>query len=293
MDNLFLGICHPQKRAADYVGLSRVARLSKGVAKFPGTGGRFRQESVAGINRNQWPLSIGMGGRFGPEYSDANLAKGMRQLNGVYTQRFNRTYDRVGHVFEGRYKAILVQKDSYLLELARYVVLNPVRARMVRAPEDWPWSSYRAMISAPAVPEWLETRAILAAFGETESDAVAHYVRFVRDGKGQPSPWEQLKHQVFLGSDAFVESMRRKLPQGRDLREVPQAKARPRAKPLADYASRYPERDQAIVAAYASGGYTMQDIGDFFGLHYSRVSKIVRASSHWVAKEKGKTWPHL
>jgi REP element-mobilizing transposase RayT len=68
------------------------------------------------------------------ETPEANLSKGMRQLNGVYTQRFNRTYARVGHVFQGRYKAILVQKEAYLLELARYVVLNPVRARMVHDP---------------------------------------------------------------------------------------------------------------------------------------------------------------
>jgi REP element-mobilizing transposase RayT len=70
------------------------------------------------------------------ETPDGNLAKGMRQFNGVYTQRFNRTHNRVGHVFQGRYRAILVQKDAYLLELSRYIVLNPVRARMVRTARD-------------------------------------------------------------------------------------------------------------------------------------------------------------
>jgi REP-associated tyrosine transposase len=92
------------------------------------------------------------------ETPDANLAKGMRQLNGVYTQRFNRSHDRGGHVFQGRYKAILVQKEAYLLELARYVVLNPVRARMARTPGEYPWSSYRAMIGAAVAPEWLARR---------------------------------------------------------------------------------------------------------------------------------------
>ena len=71
------------------------------------------------------------------ETPDGNLAKGMRELNGVYTQRFNRVHARVGHVFQGRYKAILVQKDAYLFELARYVVLNPVRAGMVRTPGEY------------------------------------------------------------------------------------------------------------------------------------------------------------
>ena len=78
------------------------------------------------------------------ETPKANLALGMRQLNGVYTQRFNRTHHRVGHVFQGRYKAILVERDAYLLELSRYVVLNPVRAKMVNDVSQWPWSSYRA-----------------------------------------------------------------------------------------------------------------------------------------------------
>ena len=105
---------------------------------------------------------------------DANLAKGMRQLNGVYTRRFNQTYNRSGHVFHGPYKAVLAQKEAYLLEMARCVVLNPVRARMVRTPADWPWSSYRAMIGEELAPEWLETRTILAAFGEKESEAVSH-----------------------------------------------------------------------------------------------------------------------
>jgi putative transposase len=223
------------------------------------------------------------------ETPDANLSKGMRQLNGVYTQRFNRTYDRVGHVFQGRYQAVLVQKETYLLEVARYIVLNPVRAQMVRTPGEWPWSSYRAMVGAAAAPEWLETRSILAAFGVTEAKAVKHYARFVAEGKDQLSPWEQLKHQVFLGSDTFVESMRRQVPKDRDLREVPQARARSPAQPLADYARLHPQRDDAIAAAFASGGYTLKDIGDYFGLHYSRVSKIVQAASTARAEAKGKT----
>ena len=76
------------------------------------------------------------------ETPDANLSQGMRHLNGVYTQRYNRQHGRVGHGFQGRYKAILVQKDSYVLELARYIVLNPVRVHLVREAKDWPWSSY-------------------------------------------------------------------------------------------------------------------------------------------------------
>ena len=106
------------------------------------------------------------------ETVEGNLSEGMRHLNGVYTQAGNRKHRRVGHVFQGRYKAILVDKDSYLLELSRYVVLNPVRARMVRDAGDWPWSSYLSMTGQADSPEWLQTDAILAQFGEQRNDAV-------------------------------------------------------------------------------------------------------------------------
>ena len=145
------------------------------------------------------------------ETPDGNLSKGMRQLNGVYTQRFNRRHGRVGHVFQGRYKAIIVQKESYLLELARYVVLNPVRARMVRSPAAWPWGSYRATAGLCEAPLWLTTDWLLSAFSSRRSAAVARYAAFVAEGKAQPGPWEKLKNQIFLGSDAFVASLQRNL----------------------------------------------------------------------------------
>ena len=219
------------------------------------------------------------------ETPEANLSKGMRQLNGVYTQRINKVHGRVGHVFQGRYKAILVQKDAYLLELARYIVLNPVRAGMVSAADDWPWSSYRATVGTDNAPNWLDTRWILSTLAHTLPEAIEHYIRFVADGIGQPSPWEQLKHQVFLGSDTFIDAMRSKVSFSKDLREIPQARARPVAKPISAYALDYTDRDSAIAAAYASGGHTLKDIGDYFGLHYSRISKIVRQAE----RAKGKT----
>ncbi len=101
------------------------------------------------------------------ETVDPNLSLGMRQLNGVYTQRFNRHHQRVGHVFQGRYKAILVEKNEHLLELCRYIVLNPVRACLVDIPEKWPWSSYLATSSAVKAPEILTVDWVLAQFGKT------------------------------------------------------------------------------------------------------------------------------
>ena len=100
------------------------------------------------------------------ETPQGNLTKGMRQLNGVFTQWSNRRHQRSGHLFQGRYKAILVDRNAYFLELARYIVLNPVRARIVAQPGQWPWSSYRAMVGEEPSPKWLATDGLLAQFGE-------------------------------------------------------------------------------------------------------------------------------
>ena len=169
------------------------------------------------------------------ETPDGNLSKGMRQLNGVYTQRFNRIHHRAGHVFQGRYKAILVQKDAYLLELSRYIVLNPVRARMVRTAKDWPWSNYRATAGMTAAPTWLETDWILSAFAKRKKKAQTAYRRFVSDGRNQPSPWEDIKNQIYLGSEAFVEAMQRMIDTDQRLSEIPKTQRRPVARPLTWY----------------------------------------------------------
>jgi REP-associated tyrosine transposase len=218
------------------------------------------------------------------ETPDGNLSKGMRQLNGVYTQRFNRKHKRVGHVFQGRYKSIIVQKDSYLLELSRYIVLNPVRAQMVRSAKDWPWSSYRATADMAEGEAWLATDPILSTFGQRRTQAVEAYRAFVAEGKNQPSPWAKLKNQIYLGSDSFVEKMQRKIEAAQDLNEVPTAQRRQMAKPLEHYVRRHRDRDEAIEQAYASGGYGMKEIGEHFGLHYSRVSRII--AERGKAKDK-------
>lgn len=216
------------------------------------------------------------------ETPDGNLSKGMRQLNGVYTLHFNRRHGRVGHVFQGRYKAILVDKDDYLLELARYIVLNPVRAQMVRSAREWGWSSYRATAGQASGPEWLQTEWLLAAFGRRKGKSMEAYRRFVAEGKNQPSPWQALRNQVYLGDERFVEKMQRHIDQDRVLSEIPKSQRRPQAKTLAHYERKAGSRDAAIIEAYNSGGYTLNEIGEHFGLHYSWVSRI-------VAKAKRKT----
>jgi len=143
------------------------------------------------------------------ETPDANLSKGMRQLNGVFTQSVNRTHGRIGHLFQGRFKGILVEKERDLLELARDIVLNPVRARISHRPEDWPWSRYGATAGIDQVPVFLTTDWLLHAFGQDRQQAMAEYRRFVAEGMGAPSPWLELKNQIYLGSERFIESAKR------------------------------------------------------------------------------------
>ncbi len=210
------------------------------------------------------------------ETPDANLSKGMRQLNGVYTQRFNRTHGRVGHVFQGRFKAILVDKDSYLLELARYVALNPLRAKMVRRLELWPWSSYLATCGRAPQPDWLQTDFVLAQFATQRARAIAKYVAFVHDGAKLPSVWQQLQGQVYLGSESFVKKMQALVGTKPSLAEIPHAQRRVLKRALADLAGEH-ERNKAIALAYLSGQHTMAAIAEHFGMHYTSVSRLVKA----------------
>lgn len=210
------------------------------------------------------------------ETPEGNLAQGMRQLNGVSTQYINRTHRRVGHVFQGRYQAILVEKDSYLLELARYVVLNPVRARLVTDTAEWPRSSYRAMIGQSSSPPWLMTDWLLGQFGTDRQQAITRHIDFIRAGVGLPTLWEKLQNQIYLGSEQFVQRMQRTITSLQALQEVPRAQRRAVAKPLDHYASLAANAFLGMALAYRSGDYTMKTIADHFGVHYTTVSRAVR-----------------
>jgi len=137
------------------------------------------------------------------ETPEPNLSRGMRHLNGLYTQWFNWRRRRTGHLMQGRFKAVLVEKQSHLLELARYVVLNPVRAGLAQRAGQWRWSNYRATAGLRRPPGWLEVDWTLEQFGN-EKTARARYRKFVAEGKGSRyAPWEQLVAQIFLGGEGF------------------------------------------------------------------------------------------
>ena len=214
------------------------------------------------------------------ETPEPNLSRGMRQLNGVYTQGFNRNHRKVGHLFQGRFKSILIERDSYLLELCRYVVLNPMRAKMVKSPDEYAWSSYRPTMGLAPIPPGLSIDWVLGQFAKTKSVARKRYAAFVLEGMGQASPWKALKGQVLLGSDAFVEKLAPALGSSELIKEIPKRQRklhRPVLKQLLSAQTTREARNRAMAKAYLGHGYTLSEIGREIGLHYATVSRIIKA----------------
>ncbi|MBC7220207.1 transposase [Candidatus Bipolaricaulota bacterium] len=220
------------------------------------------------------------------ETPEGSLSRGMQLLNGVYTQWFNRRHDRIGHLFQGRFKSILVEKDSYLLELARYVVLNPVRAGLVRVPRDWPWSSYRATAGYIEPPAYLTVDWILAQFDSDWERAVRAYRRFVHQGRGV-RVWDELQAGWVLGRPSFVESLRPRLqqkPLTPEYRQRERLAARPSLDELFAGVTDRATRDERIHEAVRVHGYTLTEVGAHVGLLYSTISTIAKK----VERRRGK-----
>jgi len=212
------------------------------------------------------------------ETPNADLSHGMQLLNGVYTQWFNRRHDRVGHLLQGRFKAILVEKESYLLELVRYVVLNPVRAKMVRSVRDWPWSSYRATAGQTEVPEFLAVDWVLSQFDSDRERAVRAYRRFIRQGRGI-NVWDELRAGALLGSDGFVDQLRpllKEKPLDPEYRKRERFAARPSLEELFADVTDKATRNERIYQAVRIHHYTLREVGDHVGLLYSTISVIAK-----------------
>ena len=215
------------------------------------------------------------------ETSDGNLSLGMRQLNGVYTQLFNKRHGRTGHLFQGRYKAILIQKDSHLLEVSRYVVLNPVRAKMVEKPEEYAWSSYMATAGNGKPHPCLTTDWILGQFSGKQGKAEKEYRKFVSWGIGQKTIWTAVRGQALLGEQDFVDKMVDHLRKNKDIPEIPRSQRyahRPTLEQLFGgyVAENMRKRRAAVLKAVEQFGYRQQEIAAHLDLHYSSVSRIVK-----------------
>ncbi len=215
------------------------------------------------------------------ETPEGNLSKGMRQLNGVYTQLFNKRHKRAGHVFQGRYKAILIQKDSHLIETCRYVVLNPVRAKAVKKPEEWKGSSYRGIVGIEKPHSCLTTEWILGQFARRKSLAAKKYREFVEAGIGGEIIWKDVKGQSILGKEDFVESLIDYVKGYRDIKEIPKSQryiSRPGLDILfsEDIKENRTKRKKKAIEAVERYGYSQKEVADYLGIHYSVVSKLLK-----------------
>lgn len=223
---------------------------------------------------------------------EANLSRLMRQINGVYTQSFNRRHSLTGHLFQGRFKAILVDSDSYLLEVCRYVDLNPVRARMVKRPDAYRWSSYCALAGLAGKPDWLDAQAVHAQLtpGKSAAKAGAKYAEFVAQGQGVQLWDEHLRQQIYLGDDDFIARMQKHAGlDGADAdgagrsRKANVSKIHTSApthdSDLKRYADRKfsdkEQRNQSMADAFYQGGHSQTAIALAFGVSTSTVSRVM------------------
>lgn len=212
----------------------------------------------------------------------ANLSRFMRHFNGVYTQGFNRRHALTGHLFQGRFKAILVDRDAYLLTLCRYVERNPVAARLVAEPGEWAWSSCRAHLGQAPTPAWLDSaglhgyllgRPVLGQAQQRRAEAL--YAGLIQQPVEEDFWSAALRQQIFLGGEDFVsETLSRLGPAARASAEVPRAQRR-RPTSLSQALAQGLPREQALREAYRSGAFTMTQLAKELGLSVSRVSRLI------------------
>ena len=227
------------------------------------------------------------------------LNQALRYINGVYTQAFNRRHKRVGHLFQGRYKAILVEKDAYLLELSRYIHLNPWRVNRGRDPIKYRWSSLGPYVGTRAAPSWLTVRELMSQFG---SKGKRGYWQFVAEGikQGIRTPWDELRGQAVMGSEEFVQRvMKRHGGKAEKKTEIVGRKELVGVKPevimaaVGKYYGIKPEEmkgrgrrytEPRYVASYLMRRYGfmgLREIGERVGLHFSAVGNSVqRVANH-------------
>lgn len=214
------------------------------------------------------------------ETIEANLSKAMHGLNGGYSQGFNVRHGRSGHLFQGRYKAFVIEKESYLLEVARYIVLNPVRAKLVGHPKQWKWSSYGATAGYAEPPKCFSPDWILGTFSSNRRSARAQYRRFVEMGIEGDDPYENVQHGFLLGTPEFVQLIWENCTNGsEEIKDYPREQrvvGRPTLPELFQDVTDHRERDKTIIFARFRCGYLVSEIARYIDLDPSVVGKISR-----------------
>jgi REP element-mobilizing transposase RayT len=211
--------------------------------------------------------------------TQANISRAIRDLNGSYAQYFNRRYRRVGHVFQARFKAQVVEESEYLRELCRYVALNPVRGGIVAGPELWPWSAHRAIAGLDPEPPFLRTDFLREQFGGSNLAAARRrYAEFVNTSRLGDEPAELVvfrRSTPIVGSAAFLARFDETLITAPT--EVPRRErllGRPSLERLLLGVPSRLELNGRILNAHDRYGYTLEQIAAFIGLSRSMVSRV-------------------
>ncbi|WP_420348888.1 transposase [Pelagibius sp.] len=231
------------------------------------------------------------------------LSRGMRQINGRYTQAFHRRYGTAGHLFQGRYRAVMVEPGPHLVAVCCEVLRQPVVLGLAPDASAWRWSSARHCLARREhagqgrdgeAPPWLDRAGLLRACAPDpgQGDPERARERLAREIGTEPQPpvWEHLRHQVFLGSEVFVEAMREEARSAAaargSLAEIPRAQWQAPPPPLQDFAEQAQSRDEAMALAYQSGHYSQASIAAYFDVHYSSVSRAIRRHERARAEER-------
>jgi REP element-mobilizing transposase RayT len=238
----------------------------------------------------------------------ANLSRAMQWFGVTYTNRFNARNSHSGHLFQGRFKSMLVQNDAYLMRLSLYIHRNPLRAGIVNRLADYPWSSYRSYAYGKKAPEWLKTEPILCQLQNVEDRHAAYREQTQRYSDEERRLWEDLRHGFILGTEQFVKSIKKEFLPDTPHREIPQQKLLIKDLDLSkmltkaaaflgceveDFkktarvsASRVLDRDLLLYVVWQLGVRTNSQIGEIFGLTGSAVSRRVGVFKLKAEKDK-------
>jgi putative transposase len=223
------------------------------------------------------------------ETPKGNLSKILQYINGAYTTYFNIKRSRSGHLFQGRFKGILVDKDEYYKELSRYIHLNPVRAGIVRAPLEYPWSSYRYFVGRDKRPKWLTTEFILGDFGGEGGRGFKKYREYVERGvdKELDNPLKKVIASTFLGGNEFIDRIKLEYLEGKEIdrRDLPSLKKILMGPSLESIERAVIKivgeghplfKKICIYLSYAHSGLNLREIGEYFGMQRSAISQLGR-----------------
>jgi len=238
----------------------------------------------------------------------ANLCRSMQWFGATYTRRFNLRHNRSGHLFQGRFKNMLVQNDAYLLQLSYYIHRNPLRAGMVKRLADYKWSSYRGYAYGKSHQNWLNTTAILSQFINVKDPHQGYRENMQKYSKEKHRVWEDLRHGIFVGTEKFVKKIKKRYLPDIPHAELPTQKRVIKGVNIETVLKKSAgilkcdmdifresarisktakvDRDLLIYIVWQLGVATNQQIGEKFGITYSAVSQRVRVIKEKLNKDK-------